>query len=72
MGDAAKAISPTLGPRTITDAKDPEIDVRALANQGMAEWLTALPNDDWSDALDESAFRSVRWVDGVGFVEVPT
>lgn len=31
-------------------------------------WLASLPSDDWSGAFPES--KSVRWVDGVGFVEV--
>jgi hypothetical protein len=34
-----------------------------------ASWLASLPADDWSGALDLNAFRRVRWIDGVGFVE---
>ena len=31
-------------------------------------WLSNLPKDDWTDAIDESALINVIWVDGVGFV----
>lgn len=45
---------------------------RPLPEQGIEEWFEALPPDDWSNVLDENAFRPVRWVEGVGFVEVST
>jgi|HubBroStandDraft_6_1064221.scaffolds.fasta_scaffold577117_2 hypothetical protein len=44
-------------------------ELRTMANEGFNAWLSSLPADDWTDILDESAGVSVRWVDGVGFVE---
>ena len=45
---------------------------RTLANEGLADWFASLPADDWTDALDEAAFVSVKWVEGSGFVQVPS
>jgi hypothetical protein len=43
--------------------------LRAIAGEGFNAWLASLPADDWKDIVDERAGVSVRWVDGVGFVE---
>ena len=33
------------------------------------DWLSNLPSDDWTGAIDESTLINVTWVDGVGFVQ---
>ena len=38
------------------------------SDQSFNNWLNSLPEDDWSNAIDESVLLDVTWVDGVGFV----
>lgn len=49
----------------------PHPDAAELAEMGLSDWGASLPADD-GGLLDESAGKSVRWVEGQGWVEEST
>lgn len=46
----------------------PHPEAAELAETGLADWGTSLPEDD-EGLVDQAAGRPVRWVDGQGWVE---
>jgi predicted transcriptional regulator len=53
--------------RFVAEAVRREID-RRLADQGLEDWASGLPDDDVSDMLDPAAGQAVTWVPGEGWV----
>lgn len=49
--------------------ESPHPDGLELAEEGLAEWASALPADSASDLVDLEAGSSVRWVPEEGWIE---
>lgn len=50
-------------------AENPHPESRELAEQGLDEWASGLPEKDVDALVDSSAGKAVRWVPGEGWVE---
>ena len=50
--------------------ENPHPESGELAEQGLEEWSRGLPDEDAGGLVDSSAGKPVRWVAGVGWVEV--
>ena len=50
--------------------KNPHPEATELAEAGLADWGASLPADD-EGLVDVSGGKSVRWVEGRGWVEQP-
>lgn len=49
--------------------ESPHPESTDAADQGMEEWLSALPEEDAESLVNASAGKAVRWVPGEGWVE---
>ena len=49
--------------------RNPHPESADLAEQGMGEWSSGLPEEDAEALVDSSAGKAVRWVPGEGWVE---
>ena len=49
--------------------QNPHPESAALAEQGLEEWSSSLPEEDTEALVDSSAGKPVRWVPGEGWVE---
>ena len=49
--------------------QNPHPETSELADAGLAEWGSRLPEEKPSDLVDLRAGRSVRWVPGRGWIE---
>ncbi len=48
----------------------PHPETAELADAGLEEWASALPDEDAGDLVDVEAGTGVRWVPGVGWTAV--
>ena len=48
---------------------NPHPESTELAEQGLEEWISGLPEEDTEALLDSNAGKPVRWVSGEGWVE---
>ena len=51
--------------------RNPHPESTELAEQGLAEWMSLLPEEDTEALLDSTAGKAVRWIPGGGWVEDP-
>jgi Arc/MetJ-type ribon-helix-helix transcriptional regulator len=49
--------------------QNPHAESAALADQGLDDWKSSLPEEDTEALVDSSAGKPVRWVPGEGWVE---
>jgi len=49
--------------------QNPHPESKELAEQGLDEWASGLPEEDVDALVDGSAGKEVRWVPGEGWVE---
>jgi hypothetical protein len=52
--------------------ENPHPESTDLAQQGLEEWSSGLPDEDGEALLDARAGKAVRWVPGEGWVESET
>lgn len=50
--------------------RNPHSESAGLAEMGLEDWTASLPVED-EDLVDMSAGKSVRWIEGQGWVEEP-
>jgi hypothetical protein len=51
--------------------QNPHPESVALAEQGLDEWASGLPEEDAEALVDNAAGRDISWVPGEGWVEDP-
>lgn len=51
--------------------RNPHAESIELADEGLEEWSSGLPEEDTEALLDRSAGHEVRWIPGEGWVERP-
>jgi metal-responsive CopG/Arc/MetJ family transcriptional regulator len=49
--------------------QNPHAESVELAEQGLEEWATSLPEEDTEALVDSGGGKSVRWVPGEGWLE---
>jgi hypothetical protein len=68
----SEAVAHELGRRRreglLRSLKSPHPEAVELAEQGLADWAASLPPDD-EGLVDVNAGKSVRWLEGQGWVE---
>jgi Arc/MetJ-type ribon-helix-helix transcriptional regulator len=50
---------------------NPHRESAEIAEQGIAEWSRALPDEDAEALVDSSAGKAIRWAPGEGWTEAP-